>query len=259
MLQKSPFLGMDPFLENPHEWPGVHVRLIVVLCDLLIEKLPANFSAKIEGGVKVFDEAWPYTIPMKKPDIYVTKNSPIRSAQPDPVAIVQPTTYYEVEMEAVTPRWIEIVDLKSRQMVTAIEVLSPSNKGRDFHAFNQKRDLVIEAGGNWVEIDLLRRGKRPKPYLYDTDYHALMIRSGEPYWHVWGMSLQEPLPTIGIPLADGYNDVPIDLQDAIETVYKRGAYWRDLAYDEDVPAPRLSAENQTYIEQKLTVWKSAQS
>ena len=258
MQTKSPFLGMDPFLEDRHEWPGVHARLTVVVCNLILANLPTNFSAKVEGGVRIFDQEWDYTLPVKKPDVYITKNSPIRAAQPEPVTIAEPTTYFEVEAEAVTPRWIEIVDLKSRQMVTAIEILSPSNKGRDFHTFNQKRSLVVEAGGNWVEIDLLRKGKRPQPFLFDTDYYALMIRSGERHWRVWEMSLQQPLQTIGIPLSDGYSDVPLDLQKAIETVYTEGEYWRDLMYDQPVPPPRLPAENQAYIEQKLTAWKTAQ-
>ena len=249
---------MDPFLEDRHEWPGVHARLTVVVCNLILANLPTNFSAKVEGGVRIFDQEWDYTIPIKKPDVYVTKNSSIRATQPASMAIAEPKTYYEVETEAVTPRWIEIVDLKNRQMVTAIEVLSPSNKGSDFHTFNQKRSLVVEAGGNWVEIDLLRRGKRPKQFLDDTDYYALMIRSGLPHWHVWEMSLQEPLQTIGIPLVDGYNDVPLDLQKAIETVYVEGEYWRELMYDEGVPPPRLSADNQAWVEQQLTAWKNAQ-
>jgi hypothetical protein len=29
----SPFPGMDPYLENPEFWPGVHNRLIVAIID----------------------------------------------------------------------------------------------------------------------------------------------------------------------------------------------------------------------------------
>jgi hypothetical protein len=31
----SPFPGMDPYLEDPHRWPGVHVLLIAAYAELL--------------------------------------------------------------------------------------------------------------------------------------------------------------------------------------------------------------------------------
>jgi len=36
------FPGMDPYLENPQLWPGVHTRLIVYLADQLQLLLPAR-------------------------------------------------------------------------------------------------------------------------------------------------------------------------------------------------------------------------
>ena len=38
---------MDPFLENPHEWPGVHADLIVTIRLLLNKGIPAHFATRI--------------------------------------------------------------------------------------------------------------------------------------------------------------------------------------------------------------------
>ena len=44
----SPFPGMDPYLENPQEWPEVHNRLIVNLADWLSPQLRPTYRVAIE-------------------------------------------------------------------------------------------------------------------------------------------------------------------------------------------------------------------
>src|SRR3954471_14978624 len=48
------FPGMDPYLEDPQLWPGVHIRLIVYLADYLQPSLRPRYIAAIEQ--RVFDE-----------------------------------------------------------------------------------------------------------------------------------------------------------------------------------------------------------
>ncbi len=47
------FPGMDPYLENPQVWPGVHARLIVYLADQLQLLLRPRYVAKVEERVYV--------------------------------------------------------------------------------------------------------------------------------------------------------------------------------------------------------------
>ena len=47
------FPGMDPYLENPQLWPGVHTRLIVYLADQLQLLLPARYVTAVEERVYV--------------------------------------------------------------------------------------------------------------------------------------------------------------------------------------------------------------
>ena len=47
------FPGMDPYLENPQLWPGVHSRLVVYLADLLQANLPSRYTIAVEERVYV--------------------------------------------------------------------------------------------------------------------------------------------------------------------------------------------------------------
>lgn len=49
----SPFPGMDPYLENPGLWPGVHGRLIPAIAAALNQILPANYVADIDERVYI--------------------------------------------------------------------------------------------------------------------------------------------------------------------------------------------------------------
>jgi len=52
----SPFPGMDPYLEEPSGWPGVHHRLISVLSDALTEQVAPHYTVSIEERVYITDD-----------------------------------------------------------------------------------------------------------------------------------------------------------------------------------------------------------
>lgn len=85
------------------------------------------------------------------------------------------------------------------------------------------------------------------------DYYALVRRGrGSVNAGLWPIALQDPLPTIPIPLAGSDPDVLLDLQSAFTSVYDRAGYDYSLQYhaptvpplDEDAAAwaARLLAE-----------------
>jgi hypothetical protein len=47
------FPGMDPYLENPHFWPGLHTSLIFCFCEQLQPQLKPRYVASIEERVFV--------------------------------------------------------------------------------------------------------------------------------------------------------------------------------------------------------------
>lgn len=245
---------MDPFLEEPSEWHGVHTRLIVVISDLINERLPSQFSARIEGNVSIKAQDEP--LARMRPDIFLTRNSPWRGEQVTMATIAAPEIIAELD-EAVEEQWLEIVDRRSRAVVTTIEILSPFNKvGQGYEAFLQKRKLGMGSSANWLEIDLLRGGKRPFS-LYASpmpDYYALMKRTKGSDHYLWRMPLRQRLLTIGVPLTDGFADVALDLQAAVERVYENGRYALDLDYSQPTPPPQLSQADEAWVREQIAAW-----
>lgn len=61
------------------------------------------------------------------------------------------------------------------------------------------------------------------------------IRTSE----IWPVALNEPLPTLPVPLLYPDPDVPLDLGVTINNVYTRAAYDRRIDYTRPVPPPEL--------------------
>jgi hypothetical protein len=68
---------------------------------------------------------------------------------------------------------VEIRDRRDRRVVTAIEILSPTNKasGPNRDSYLAKRRELLGSTTHFVEIDLRRGGQRPPlENLPDCDY-----------------------------------------------------------------------------------------
>ncbi|HZZ72736.1 MAG TPA: DUF4058 family protein, partial [Pirellulales bacterium] len=154
------FPGMDPYLEDPSLWPGVHSRLVVYIADALQSQIRPRYFAAVEE--RVFVEGPDREI---IPDVSLRREwRPVGEsagvavlALDDPEVISAPETSIEVHES-----YINIIDRHSgEKVVTVIEVLSPGNKsagpGRISYELKQKE--VRESDAHLVEIDLLRAGE----------------------------------------------------------------------------------------------------
>src|SRR4029453_5934831 len=98
----------------------------------------------------------------------------------------------------------------NRQLVTAIEILSPTNKraeGRMEYLVKRRRILLSTA--HLLEIDLLRQGQRLPMHdpLPPAEYFVLLSRAeNRPITEVWPLALRDPLPTVPVPLLPGDSD-----------------------------------------------------
>ena len=156
-----------------------------------------------------------------------------------------------------TARHVQILDLSSgERVVTAIEVLSPTNKltqtGRD--DYRRKQRDYLAAGVNLVEIDLLRCGQHvlaaPLEFIPPAKRRTyLMSVRSRNRTKVFGASLQEPLPVIPIPLRPRDRDVTLNIQQIIDQVYDRGRYAK-LNYQLD-PEPPFSPEDAEWVKARL--------
>jgi len=117
----SPFPGMDPFLEEPHDWSDVHGRFINAICDHLTEVVSPHFVVRFESRVYI---ATPEDLLAGQiiPDVYVVTKP---EAAPDTVAsttttIVPPTLIEPLFDPEIHERYIEIRDAANREVVTTL-------------------------------------------------------------------------------------------------------------------------------------------
>src|SRR5438552_138529 len=126
---KSPFPGMDPYLENPFRWSSVHGGLITATMAELNTRLPPRYVAGMGERITIIDpERGIY------PDVFVAEESPAfkpaRGRSPkERLLEADAPLLLQVEMEELRETYIEILSLPDEgRIVTALEILSPGNK-----------------------------------------------------------------------------------------------------------------------------------
>ena len=146
------------------------------------------------------------------------------------------------------PAWqsyLEIRDRLGRELVTVIELLSPSNKraGADREAYLAKRRELLRSTAHLVEIDLLRgRSPMPSEDRPECDYSVMVSRAEKRRAaDFWPIMLRDRLPVIPIPLRPPDDAVPVDLQEVLHRAYDGAGYERFIYGGS--PEPGLSADD----------------
>jgi hypothetical protein len=254
----SPFPGMDPYVEAQGLWESCHAALIACCTEVVNARLPQGYVARIATRIKVVTQEIPGS--ERIPEVLIgretgaPRTSHSASGQDAGVATIKPITIpFALGEVEVRDRWIEILNLPEMELVTVVELLSPSNKaGNGRREYLEKRASLIDGTVNFVEIDLLLAGRRmpmAKP-LPPGDYYAVVGRtSGTPDAHVYAWTIRHALPAIPIPLHAPDADVFLDLQQAFDLTYDRGLYARLLRYGRPLPeALPLSAAEREWSE-----------
>ncbi|MDB5352633.1 MAG: hypothetical protein JWN86_3880 [Planctomycetota bacterium] len=262
----SPFPGMDPYLEHPRWFPGLHDRLIVVLSEFLQAKLPAPYFAEI--GRRLWVEVSRRAV---EPDVQVRRANRPR----DPVSgggglatAMRPRSRPIVVSVPHDERRETFVEIRLREdygerVVAAIEVLSPGNKvpgeqGRELYLRKQRE--LIDSATHLIEIDLLRAGQHTIAVPRD-----LVVESAGPFdylvsihrfdrledFEVYPILLDDRLPEVAFPLLPGDPDVLIDFQAVFDRCYDTGPYRSNVGYGEEPIIPPLSAEQAAWAAQVI--------
>lgn len=263
---KSPFPGMDPYIEACGLWSDFHSHIIERIHGRIADVAPEKYLVRTgERSYLVLIEENGKTEHPFLPDVGVTtqRKKSGKKKNGSSLAVAEP----EAEGEAITMRafieeehresFVEIYEASPEQrLVTCIEVLSPTNKrpgtpGWDL--YQRKRQSVMLGGVNLVEIDLLRGGQRmpmldPWP---ESAYRLLVARARKgQVCKVWPVQLRKPLPPIPVPLAKPDADIPLDLQPLIATIYERSRYARSIDYTKAL-TPALAEEERAWLEKRL--------
>lgn len=252
----NPFPGMNPYLEGDL-WSDLHNRLASSISIEIIPFIRPKYQALIAPYVVKSDLATMGSNAFY-PDVAIIRNEvkePMIAYGNQPQitkASLSVPVYVPIEVKIPV---IEIRKIKGKELITVIEILSPANKyGKGFQQYQEKRKALIPQKVNFLEIDLLRRGKRTivHPEVEHCDYLCALTRKGENKTDLWTLDLQEKLPVLPIPLEEGDSDVAIDLQQVLNDIYQ-GAYYGDtIDYTEKVPPPKLSKEKRQWIQNLIS-------
>lgn len=242
---KSPFPGMDPYLER--RWEEIHGSLIVYARDALNAHfggtgLRAQSEQRLIVGTD--GDVQRYFVPdVSASDVsaygvsaYDDESGGGVATLPDVaramVTLAVPRILKDDELRP--QRYLEVRNVRGGEVVTVIEFVSPTNKrsGEGRRQFLRKRQECFDAGIHFVEIDLTRAGRRDLPGVVENDdaarnatYLAVARRADpEPRWEVYPFALRDPLPAIAIPLRPGDADLPLALQPLIDLAHERAVF-----------------------------------
>ncbi len=253
-MNKSPFPGMDPYLEG-EMWQEFHDRLANQISSQLMPLLQPKYIALLSKR---------YVVDQSGLGIVNAPSSRVIYPDAHVAAVKEEMTSYEaitapaVELVSPLPERVpllsvEIRDVAERRLVTVIEILSPVNKrGSGFQEYVEKRTALLQTETHLLEIDLLRGGERipllggelpPAPY-----YVFLSRFTRRPRTEVWPVQLRAPLPTVPLPLLPPDADVPLALQTALDRCFALVGYQRLLDYTQPPPPPPFSQADLAWIE-----------
>jgi hypothetical protein len=252
---RSPFPGMDPFLEK--HWEDVHTRLIGYIADELQPQLADDLIARMEEKVYVEDDG---DIRLRKPDVRVTGMpapwQPSGGAGSNSTAVIDEPMLLEAFGDPLKARSVLIYDSAGNRFVTAIEILSPWNKqaGKPVEDYLDKRAKYLESGINLVEIDLIRAGNwlsmigsyivpKDARTTYRVTVCSPQVRGPLHY----PIPIGAKLPTIKVPLRPKETPAILNLQELIERAYVMGRYNR-INYGEPCSPPLEGTEKEWLAE-----------
>ena len=239
----SPFPGIDPYIEAQTGWGDFHQRFLTYCGDAIGPCLPENYVARFGEQVRLIYPSSGTKPPPRLPDIALLRDPQLGSrsggssggtATLEPVSVMVDTEDYE----EIRDTWIEILKLPDLELVTVIELLSPTNKiGDGREDYLSKRKKLLAGSAHLVEIDFLLNGHRmPMRSEKPLGHFVAMVSrvEGRPKADVYTWSLRDPLPSIPIPLAAPDPDILLELAPPFEMAYERGFYARILKYQQSL-------------------------
>ncbi|MCC3572089.1 MAG: DUF4058 family protein [Microcoleus sp. PH2017_40_RAT_O_B] len=182
-----------------------------------------------------------------------TPDVPTRSVAT--VSIALPTTVKVPIPEKIKQTYLEVREMATKQVVTAIEILSPVNKrsGDGRITYLKKRQSILGSLTHLVEIDLLRKWE-PMPILdsaIQSDYRVLVSRSdSRPFAELYAFNLRDSLPVLPLPLREEDVEPIVNLPELFAGIYDRAGYDYRIDYDRD-PVPSLLEENRVWAKELL--------
>jgi hypothetical protein len=251
---------MDPYLEKPYRWPNLHTRLIVAIADDIAAKIRPRYYVSVEerSYLLEFDEA----AGSMRPDVGIVRERvAVYEAVAEATAVphfteypmtAEPITITLPNLEEVRERYLEVRQVEDGRLVTAIEILSPTNKqsGKGWEIYSRKRQAVLESEAHLVEIDLLRAGKTPEFMRKHKQSHYYILVSREalrPSATLIPFTLRHAIPTFRLPLLPGDEEPEVELGRILHELYDRAGFDLRIDYKQE-PEPPLVGEDKMWVD-----------
>ena len=248
---RTPFPGMDPYLEQPESWQGFHNSLIAAVALDLAPRLRPRYYVATEERTYLY--APDRSTFIGRPDLNVigpVLQEPRASWSVEPVAGA-----VRVEMpipDHVREAYLEVRHVGTSEVVTVLELLSPANKhpGEGRRQYEQKRLTVFGSRTNLVEIDVLRAGE---PMLmwgngHDSHYRILVSRARQrPSDDLYAFSVRQAIPDFPLPLQPDEAEPIVELNRIVLDLYERAGYDLRINYRGDAPPP-LEGDEATWAD-----------
>jgi hypothetical protein len=249
----SPFPGMNPYLEQDDAWHDFHQSFIPLIREVLTPQVRPNYLVKVEELLFIHEMPHGPRQLLGHTDVAVTPAPLPGGARGTRVLSAPARARFHLAVDVERHSYLEIRDRHNRELITVLELLSPSNKnpGPDREQYLAKRWQIIHSPVHLVEIDLLRGGPRlPAEELPACDYCVVVSRAEErPHVEVWPISLRQPLPEVPVPLRVSDPDARIDLQALLHRLYDAAGY-ESYIYT-GAPQPPLPPEDAAWAAQFL--------
>jgi len=246
---RGPFSGrVDPWAEAGRYFQQIHSGMI----DSLLVQMKPDLNRR---GYIVGKEVSLQIAEGREPDIFVQRamdRSPTMPALDYELAAAEVLANPGVIMEAdVRLEALHIKQLDHNDLVTVVEIISPSNKDRPstLTEYRARRErLLLDHGVNVVEIDLTRSMKR---LVYDLiavqhAYHVAIYMPGVSPRFV-GIDYGQALERVALPLRGEV--FAVELQRAYDRAYQLGDIAAQIDkethyLEEAIPFPSLLSDQQ---------------
>lgn len=226
----TPFPGMDPYLEHPDLWPDVHHGLIEAVRSDLAPALRPRYRVLVDKRTYLV-ETDDLTF-MGRPDV-----AAIRSVEEVARSYTVDTRVETVRVpvpDIVEEGYLEVRDTQDGDVVTVIELLSPSNKrsGAGRRRYERERLTIFESQTHLVEIDLLHAHESMLVYgAGEKSHYRILVSRSErrPEADLYAFNVQNEIPTFPLPLRPDDDEPVVELSRLLHELYDRAGY--DLSID----------------------------
>jgi hypothetical protein len=248
----TPFPGMNPYIERASMWHDFHESFMPVVREILTAQVVPRYFIRINEQMYIHELSGEQRRFLGRSQLLVPALTPPGAgAGTSSAAVEAPAEVGVPVVDVESQSFLEIRDRDSRELVTVLELLSPTNKyaGPDREQYLAKAHQLQRSWVHFVEIDLLRGGPRmPWLDMPPCDYCVVVSRvERRPKAGFWPIGLRDRLPVIPIPLRGGDPDARLDLQEVLHRIYDAAGY--EYHIYSGPPEPLLSAEDTAWSQQ----------